>query len=61
MARHMLYEAAVALQNGVEPPALDAARQRVRAAGVLLDRKQKPQEWAKEHLADGLDQPVFSI
>jgi phthalate 4,5-dioxygenase len=61
MARRMLYEAAVALQQGAEPPALEAHKQRVRAAGVLLDRKAKPQEWAKAHLADGLRQPVYSI
>jgi nitrite reductase/ring-hydroxylating ferredoxin subunit len=62
MARRMLVEAATALvQDGVEPPALDASRQRVRAAGVLLPRGQKPQEWAKEHLDDAKDQPVYSI
>jgi hypothetical protein len=33
----------------------------VRAAGVLLDRSASPQEWAKVHLADGLNQPVYSI
>ena len=31
------------------------------AAGVLLDRDVKPQEWAKIHLTAGLDQPVYSI
>ena len=61
MARRFMYEAAMAMEKGEEPPALDASRQRVRAAGVLLDRKIKPQEWAKEHLADGLKQPVYSI
>ncbi len=61
MARHMLYEAVTALANGAEPPALDAAKQHVRAAGVLLDRKVKPQEWAREHLADGLGQPVYTL
>jgi phenylpropionate dioxygenase-like ring-hydroxylating dioxygenase large terminal subunit len=61
MARHMLHEAATALAAGKEPPALDAAKQRVRAAGVLLDRTLKPQEWAHQHLADGLQQPVFTI
>jgi hypothetical protein len=54
MARRMLYEAAVGLAKGTEPPALDAVKQRVRAAGVLLDRGVKPQEWAHQHLADGL-------
>jgi nitrite reductase/ring-hydroxylating ferredoxin subunit len=61
MARRFLYEAATALEKGVEPPALDADQQRVRAAGVLLDRSASPQEWAKVHLADGLNQPVYSI
>ena len=61
MARRMLYDAAVALAQGVEPPALDAVKQRVRAAGVLLDRGARPQEWAREHLADGLAQPVFTL
>jgi phthalate 4,5-dioxygenase len=61
MARRMLHDAATALEAGVEPPALDAGKQRVRAAGVLLDRQAKPQEWAKHHLADGLNQPVYSI
>jgi phthalate 4,5-dioxygenase len=61
MARRMLYDAATALDAGVEPPALDAGKQRVRAAGVLLDRQAKPQDWAKRHLADGLNEPVYSI
>jgi hypothetical protein len=61
MARRMLYEAATAMQDGATPPALDADAQRVRAAGVLLDRNVKPQEWAKTHLTGGLDQPVYSI
>ena len=61
MARRMLYEAATGLAEGGEPPALDADKQRVRAAGVLLDRAAKPQEWARAHLADGLSQPVYSI
>jgi len=61
MARRMLYEAATGLAKGAEPPALDSSKQRVRAAGVLLDRQTKPQEWAKLHLADGLKQPVYSI
>ncbi len=60
MARRMLYEAAISLDS-TEPPALDAARQRVRAAGVLLPHAQKPQEWAREHLNDATDQPVYSI
>src|SRR5437667_3942818 len=61
MARRMLYEAATAMGQGAEPPALAGDAQRVRAAGVLLDRDVKPQEWAKIHLTAGLDQPVYSI
>jgi phthalate 4,5-dioxygenase oxygenase subunit len=61
MARRMLFEAAQGLAQGVEPPALNAAKQRVRAAGVLLDRAADPAQWAREHLADGLQQPVYSI
>jgi phenylpropionate dioxygenase-like ring-hydroxylating dioxygenase large terminal subunit len=61
IARRMLYDAATALQAGAEPPALDASKQRVRAAGVLLDRGEKPQDWSRLHLADGLNEPVYSI
>ena len=61
MARRMLLEAAQGLQNGVEPPALDANKQRVRAAGVLLEHSKKPQEWARAHIADGLKEPVYSL
>lgn len=61
MARRMLHEAALGLAQGVEPPALDAREQRVRPAGVLLPRDAHPLEWAKAHLADGLDRPVYSL
>ncbi|HMN83281.1 MAG TPA: Rieske 2Fe-2S domain-containing protein [Burkholderiaceae bacterium] len=61
MARRMLYDAALALERGVEPPALNASAQRVRAAGVLLDRGQDPVQWASRELADGLQQAVYSI
>ena len=61
MARRMLYDAATALQGDSEPPALDADAQNVRAAGVLLPRDEKPQAWAKVHLDDAKDQPVYSI
>jgi phthalate 4,5-dioxygenase oxygenase subunit len=61
VARRMLHEAATAMEAGAEPPALDTGKQRVRAAGVLLDRNVKPQEWAKLHLADGVNEPVYSI
>ena len=61
MARRMLHEAALGLAEGVEPPALDAAMQHVRAAGVLLPRGENPSDWAREHLADSQKQPVYSI
>lgn len=61
MARRMLHEAVLGLEQGVEPPALAASAQRVRAAGVLLGRSDDPSAWAKEHLADGANQPVYSI
>jgi hypothetical protein len=61
MARRMLHDAATALQADAEPPAIDADQQRVRAAGVLLPRDKKPQEWAALHLADGKGQPVYSL
>jgi phthalate 4,5-dioxygenase len=61
MARRMLYEAAVNLEQGIEPPALDSNKQRVRAAGVLLPIGEKPQDWAKVHLADAKNQPVYSL
>jgi nitrite reductase/ring-hydroxylating ferredoxin subunit len=61
MARRMLNDAAIGLAQGIEPPALDAGKQRVRAAGVLLDKGANPSEWAKDHLADGLTQPVYSL
>jgi phthalate 4,5-dioxygenase oxygenase subunit len=61
MARRMLYEAATALQPETEPPAINADQQRARAAGVLLPRDQKPQEWAKVHLVDAKNQPVYSV
>jgi nitrite reductase/ring-hydroxylating ferredoxin subunit len=61
MARRMLYEAATALQPDTEPPAINADQQRARAAGVLLPRDEKPQEWARIHLVDAKNQPVYSI
>ncbi len=61
MARKMLYEAAVGLAQGKEPPALEAKAQRVRAAGVLLDRNADPIAWGKDKLAHGPDKPVYSI
>jgi len=61
MARRMLHEAAVGLAEGIEPPALDAEAQRVRAAGVLLPKEADPIEWASHELADSLAKPVHSL
>lgn len=61
MARRMLFDAAMQLQDGGQPPALNASAQRVRAAGVLLPRNENPTEWAKVHLEDALNKPVYSI
>jgi len=60
MARRMLARVARDLANGVEPPALDAASQRVRAASVLLDRGVKAEQWAREALRS-LQTPVFTV
>ena len=61
MARRMLFEASTGLEQGVEPTATESHAQRVRSAGVLLPRDQKPQEWAETHLVYGEDQPVYSL
>jgi phthalate 4,5-dioxygenase oxygenase subunit len=61
MARRMLHEAVLGLEQGIEPPALNVSAQHVRAAGVLLDRSADPSAWAQEHLADSRKQPVYSI
>ena len=61
MTRRALYDAAVRLQQGVEPPALTSAVQGVRAAGVLLDRSIKAQDWARDALSSGPDKPVYSV
>jgi phthalate 4,5-dioxygenase oxygenase subunit len=61
MARRMLERAARNLSQGIEPPALEPASQRVRAAAVLLDRKVHAPDWARDALLDGLKQPVFTI
>lgn len=61
MARRMLHEAAMNLEQGIEPPALNTSAQHVRAAGVLLDRNLSPVQWAEQHLADSTSQPVFSV
>ncbi|RDI21900.1 aromatic ring-hydroxylating dioxygenase subunit alpha [Pseudacidovorax intermedius] len=61
MARRMLNEAALGLEQGEAPPALDSQAQRVRPAGVLLPREQSPLAWARTELADSTRKPVFSL
>ena len=61
MARRMLYDAGMALEEDTDPPAIEAGQQCVRAAGFLLPRDQKPGEWAAMHLADGRGRPVYSL
>ena len=61
MARRMLTRAVRELEKGVEPPALDPAQQRVRAASVLLDRGVRAEEWAREALSDISRKPVYSV
>ncbi len=61
MARRMLNEAALGLEQGEAPPALNPQAQRVRPAGVLLPREQSPLEWARTELADSTRKPVFSL
>ncbi len=61
MARRMLFNAALNLSQGIEPPALDDGVQRVRAASVLLDKSASVTDWAKDVLYDELGQPVFSL
>ena len=65
MARRMLFNSALNLAQGIEPPALDAAVQRVRAASILLERSASVTDWAKDalyvKLGDKLGQPVYSL
>ncbi len=61
MTRRMLFEATRAMAEGREPPALAGATQRVRSASVLLDRSADAVAWARDHLADGLNEPLFTL
>lgn len=61
MARRMLLEATEGLEQGREPTATASRSQSVRAAGVLLPKDQKPQEWARTHLVYGENTPVYSL
>ena len=61
MARRMLQEAAQGLDTGQHPPALDAATQRVRAAGVLLPKAQDPKLWARDKIEQVKGKPVYSL
>lgn len=59
--RRMLYDAANKRGANIEPPALVAATQGVRAASVLLDRSTNAREWARDHLVLGEGVPVFTV
>ena len=61
IARRMLEEAALGLENGIEPPALDATTQQVRAAGVLLPVGQDPKVWGKEKIEHVAGKPVYTL
>jgi phthalate 4,5-dioxygenase len=61
MARKMLLESAQRLAEGIEPPALESASQRVRSAGVMLPKDTDPVQWVKEHLSDCNNHPVYSV
>ena len=61
MARRMLQEAAEGLAQGIEPPALDASTQQVRAAGVLLPKTEDPKPWAKDKIEHVKGKPVYSL
>ena len=59
--RRALYQAALDLEAGIDPPALRAATHRVRAASVLLDRSDRIEDWAQAALIDGLAKPVWTV
>ena len=61
MARRMLQDAAVGLEQGKEPPALHAAAQQVRAAAVLLPVTEDPKSWARDKIQHVRGKPVYSI
>ena len=61
MARRLLLEAVAGMEQGRKPPALEAATQAVRAAGVLLPRGQDPKPWAKDKIEDIKGKPVHSL
>jgi len=61
MVRRMLVDAVRAVEKGEDPPAVDPAAQRVRAASVLLDKVVKGPEWAQSALSDSLSKPVYSV
>jgi phthalate 4,5-dioxygenase len=61
MARRMLETVALGLQQGIEPPALDAVEQQVRAAGVLLPKGQDPKPWARDKIRHVRGKPIYSL
>ncbi len=61
MARAMLTDALAGMAQGAEPPALDPAKQMVRAAGVLLPRGEDPKPWARDKIQDVPGKPVYTL
>ncbi|MBX9843379.1 MAG: aromatic ring-hydroxylating dioxygenase subunit alpha [Xanthobacteraceae bacterium] len=61
LARRLLHRSAVDLENGTEPPAVNASSQRVRSAAVILDKSVDVKEWARLNLHDALNKPVFTL
>ena len=61
MARRMLEQAALGLQQGIEPPALNSTEQQVRAAGVLLPKGKDPKPWARDKIQRVRGKPVYSL
>jgi nitrite reductase/ring-hydroxylating ferredoxin subunit len=61
LARRLLHKNAMNLQNGSEPPAVDASSQRVRSGAVILDKSVDVKEWARINLHDALNKPVFTL
>ena len=61
LARRKLYQAAMALDNGAEPPALEPRSHHVRSASVLLPRAQDIVAWAEKSLVAAKDNPVHTL
>jgi hypothetical protein len=61
MARRTLYEAALRCSPTRSRRRWMRSSSACEPAGVLLPRNEKPQQWAKVHLTDTTNQPVYSI